>query len=502
MLMNKFSRTITSKLNQKYCGAIAKTFSRNFSLAFTDIDGIVEQQLRKTDWRNFLFIYGFDGSKYEGSTYTGGMKTVEGGLLDAFVKSGLLKKENIGESKLELSRTSRVDKHVSALSCVLRARMPIKYSPEKIAQMIEPFLPDDIFLHEIQKTDNRGDIKEQVEKRLYYYYLPTFCLFSPDQHKQMQNLDLAPILNPAKELFDQKLNRHVTKQTLIEIMNREEHQSIFNQLYQTKIDNLKNEIIQNFNETLQPLYINEGKWYHNFISQKHAGAYRNKQVAFQSNFRKIDKFEIDQLITLPHSINPNLDVQPIQFVRFNIEGQSFGLQQIRNMIASVMEIYSAQGSLELLQQSFDKKNVKKFIKAPSQGIMLREAVFQKIQRKQSTEFQAIQASNEQFQKEVVQEKHEDYTQIQYSDLTYDKMNELQSHLENQIHSQEFNHKEFTFHYMQQLAQVDRTQALSKNVYLNEDQFKKLKDYKKFGYLKKNEKLNVIKTDQNQIQDAK
>jgi tRNA pseudouridine(38-40) synthase len=65
----------------------------------------------------------------------------------------------------------------------------------------------------------------------------------------------------------------------------------------------------------------------------------------------------------------------LQLCRFALTGNSFGYNQIRKMISSVVEVAALGGSVEILKQSFDPKLKKHNNNAPSQGLMLWSANF-------------------------------------------------------------------------------------------------------------------------------
>ena len=87
--------------------------------------------------------------------------------------------------------------------------------------------------------------------------------------------------------------------------------------------------------------------------------------AFNSYFRQVHEFTID------HTEN----IGNIQMVRFYIRGQSFGYNMIKKMIAAVSEVACMGGSMEVLEQTFDKKVKRQTNNAPSQGIILYKANF-------------------------------------------------------------------------------------------------------------------------------
>ena len=57
--------------------------------------------------------------------------------------------------------------------------------------------------------------------------------------------------------------------------------------------------------------------------------------------------------------------QKLQLARFTLTGKSFGYNQIRKMVSSVVEVAALGGSLDVLKESFDPLKAKHFNQAPS-----------------------------------------------------------------------------------------------------------------------------------------
>ena len=100
---------------------------------------------------------GFNGKEFKGSTYIKGQtdRTVEGELEKALVASNIIERKQTNIclfiiasedflSKHQFSRSSRVDKYVSAMSILFSLKLPRDTSNSDIKAKLETHLPSDI----------------------------------------------------------------------------------------------------------------------------------------------------------------------------------------------------------------------------------------------------------------------------------------------------------------------------------------------------------------------
>lgn len=162
-------------------------------------------------------------------------------------------------------------------------------------------------------------------------------------------------------------------QKKILVINLLTEQGVYDSLYSQRISDAD---IEGINTLILSEFTGGAKWYHNFISKKYHKQYRNKRDAFNSYKRTIQEFRIDSHRDV--KINEQLSMQ---LVRFTLTGNSFGYNQIRKMVSSVAEVAALGGSMDILRKSFDPKVMKHNNNAPSQGLMLWSANFDRYNEK-------------------------------------------------------------------------------------------------------------------------
>eukprot|EP00899_Mesostigma_viride_P012429 jgi/Mesvir1/21187/Mv08647-RA.1 len=117
------------------------------------------------------------GAGYHGMQRTPGTKTIEGDLIDAFLKSGAVAEINIHEPrKFSFSRAARTDRGVSALGQVVGAKLVL--DPPGLVQRMNEHLPPAIRCLGVVRVINSFNARRHCDYRRYEYLLPTYA-FDP-----------------------------------------------------------------------------------------------------------------------------------------------------------------------------------------------------------------------------------------------------------------------------------------------------------------------------------
>lgn len=271
--------------------------------------------------RKVGLLLGYKGTNYVGLQRNPGFKTIESELERAIVKAGGIDEWNAGSfTKVNWQRCARTDKGVHACLNVVSLKMVL--DPPGVLDRINANLPDDIRVFAIRRTTGGFDSKNSVDSRIYEYLLPGYIL-APEEPKPQ----------PAEEGEAAAAEAAVP----VEIPD-----------YQ-----VTPELIDKLNE-----YLEVFKGTNNFF---------NYTIRMDKNDASAKRYIIGFKCSGPFTVDG------VDFVRFEIQGQSFMLHQIRRMIGMIVFLIKRNLPKEVLNATFVRKAP--VPTAPSEGLLLQQCVY-------------------------------------------------------------------------------------------------------------------------------
>eukprot|EP00512_Aurantiochytrium_limacinum_P000129 CAMPEP_0171485472 /NCGR_PEP_ID=MMETSP0958-20121227/563_1 /TAXON_ID=87120 /ORGANISM="Aurantiochytrium limacinum, Strain ATCCMYA-1381" /LENGTH=492 /DNA_ID=CAMNT_0012018263 /DNA_START=158 /DNA_END=1636 /DNA_ORIENTATION=+ len=313
--------------------------------------------------KRYVIMFGYSGIGYKGLQIQPEVKTIEGTLEDAICKTGVVKKENMGDlRKSGWSRAARTDKGVHALGQIVSLRMAIEPSEPEIESFraaLNKELPDDIHVFGILRTVKSFNSKNACSGRKYEYLIPTFMLTAPNELlEEAQKLDVRP--DEEKEAKNDSSNNDEDAVAPEYLLKQSE-------LLRSKSPAMDDATHKRLSDALQ-CYVGT-KYFHNFTPRM-AGDDPRAQ-------RYIKEITLDK----------PFQVEGIDVVRVNIEGQSFMLNQIRLMIAAAIEVTRRGLDAEkVIGDLLDREKAFSFVMAPGEGLALRACLYEYYNKKYGSDY--------------------------------------------------------------------------------------------------------------------
>jgi tRNA pseudouridine38-40 synthase len=151
--------------------------------------------------------FGYCGAGFHGLQSNGlaAHPAIEDALVSALHKAGLITNDNMDDPfhKLAWQRASRTDKGVSALRNLISVKLlRLPGDPDAVVDKVNSFLPKAIRVYGLQPVTASFSSHLHCTGREYEYYLPTFCLLAKDAFAELMSHDLAP-QNPTAEMMNQ-----------------------------------------------------------------------------------------------------------------------------------------------------------------------------------------------------------------------------------------------------------------------------------------------------------
>ena len=297
-------------------------------------ESLDKKKVTKFPKRKVAILLQFLGTKYAGMQINEGKRTIQAEIELAIFKAGLMTAANFGfPKKYSWSNAARTDKgvHSCAQVCSVKIMVPTD-DMNKIREMINEQLPDDICVADVVKVPKSFCARTQRDKARYQYMLPSFALQNSDQ---------------LKEAFDSGLGSNHQGRNHKDPFTPAEIRALQQKFreYRATEENIKN--LEAALETYEGT-----RKYHNYTSGKKWDEDSAKRfiISFTVQDRVVDKHGVEWIPTL-------------------VIGQSFLLHQIRKMMSMAMDTARGASSLQIMRESFSDKymNVNT---APAQGLFL------------------------------------------------------------------------------------------------------------------------------------
>lgn len=296
--------------------------------------------------KKHAFIIGYNGLHFHGCQINNDINTVEKVFVEGLVECNAIKATTaLDPSKIGLQRCSRTDAGVHALMNVFVAKTSVV--PEFFFDELKDFLfAKNLMLYKICRLPKSFTAQRKCDYRIYEYHIPTYLFQESNYADDKSNLepllgDINVSLKPnGDKVLENKPNPDELISKLKNILKIESFRLSGTLLV---------EIMNNFQK-----YVGTRN-YTNFTS-----ANNDKGTS-----RHIKSIFVDEPVV----------VDGIEYLRVIISGQSFLYNQIRNMIAYVVE-YIRYKSIKDFEEAFDPSSDVQIFKAPSQFLLLSEIIFE------------------------------------------------------------------------------------------------------------------------------
>lgn len=316
-------------------------------------------------------MIGYCGTGYNGLQVQNlpGVRTIENDIFQAFIKAGAVSPENADDLKKNgFMRAARTDKGVHAAGNVLSCKLIIE--DDDILEKINSYLPDQVRVWGIERTNKSFDCRKMCSSRIYEYLLPTYSFLPPKRTTFLaEQLAKEKALKPEfykedvegekwwEETF--KLQEEIKQNNDVE--EGEDKEEKINKLLR-KLENerrrnykISQEKLESFRSALKSY---EGS--HNFHNYTVGKSFKD------SSSRRYMKFTT---ASDPFVINGT------EWVSIKIHGQSFMLHQIRKMIAMAAYIVRTGCPETRIAETFSSTKIN-IPKAPALGLLLENPVYE------------------------------------------------------------------------------------------------------------------------------
>lgn len=116
--------------------------------------------------KKYRLLVQYDGTHYHGWQRQNGLDTIQSRLIEALTKG-------LGEEPIGLVASGRTDAGVHARAQIVSFRINTAVPPEKIAQVCNCFLPDDIRLLRCKEVQPGFHAIKSAQKKTYRYFFST-----------------------------------------------------------------------------------------------------------------------------------------------------------------------------------------------------------------------------------------------------------------------------------------------------------------------------------------
>ncbi|KAH0570519.1 tRNA pseudouridine synthase [Spironucleus salmonicida] len=295
-----------------------------------------------------LIALAYIGENYSGSAIQPSqtkVKTIELELINALVKSGLARDDDL--KRLRLDRVSRTDKGVSAAS----ALFTVDCEPlDNFDETLNSSLPADIRCIGSMRVVPKYNGRQMCSSRYYEYLFPLQMLFPTRQIDEKYNENLLTL----PDTGDFQLFKCLVTPVIFKQINCPEAP-------EDQIKIFDEQILENLNRVNQLAFLTRAVHYHNFAPS-------DSFNAISATLRKMLQIEFQ-----PAKIENG-----IAYSKLIVHGQSFLYNQIRNMagaIATVAQGYAPAGWI--VHAVFGKACYKAHIvTAPGKFLLLKQQLFQ------------------------------------------------------------------------------------------------------------------------------
>lgn len=303
-----------------------------------DVEDDKSETSQKSPKRKVALLLGFLGSNYVGMQMNVDQRTIQAELEQALYRAGCIAKSNYGfPSKYGWSNSARTDKGVHSCAQVCSGKL-LMFDEDwnVVREAVDSFLPNDIRLLDIVKTNRKFVAKTARDKARYMFMLPSFILFDRDALRKL--------------FMDQ--NCHVNQRLASDPLSDSELNAVQPYLIKYRVSEDKLELLRTALKRFEGTH-----YFHNYT--------RGKSSSQKSAQRFIMKFS---------ALDPVVDEFGMEWIPTQVTGQSFLLNQIRKMICMASEVARGAADMDIMELSFSKDRIQTGV-APAQGLFLDMSFF-------------------------------------------------------------------------------------------------------------------------------
>jgi len=324
--------------DMKEISLLTKVPDMEDTLVESDVNSETSSQ-GKFPKRKVAILLGFKGSNYSGMAMNIGMRTIQAELEQAMYRAGCISKSNYGfPSKYSWSNSARTDKGVHSCAQVCSGKvLMIDEDWDVVRTEINNFLPSDIRVLDIVKTNRKFVARTYRDKVRYMYLLPSFILRDRNELRDIFTKQGCPD------------NGRFARDPLSET----ELAAIRPQLLNYRINKNQMELLRIALRSMEGT-----RYFHNYTNGK---SWTDKAAQ-----RYIIRFE---------ALEPVIDENGVEWIPTQITGQSFLLHQIRKMVCMASEVARGAANLSVIEDSFSQRKMQTSI-APAQGLFLDMSFFE------------------------------------------------------------------------------------------------------------------------------
>ena len=315
---------------------------------------------QKAPKRKVAILMGFVGSNYAGMQMNFNQRTIQAELEQALYRAGCIAKSNYGfPNKYSWSNSARTDKGVHSCAQVCSGKiLMIDEDYDVVREEVNRFLPEDIRVLDIVKTNRKFIAKTARDRARYMYMLPSFILVDRE---------------PLRKMFEEK-QCHLNQRHASDPLSNEEVVAMQPLLSSYRVPSEKLALLRTalkrFEGTnryrkysveildLHFIYLTSL-----FYSDNYTRGKSSKDMASQ---RYIMSFE---------ALDPVVDEYGIEWIPTQVIGQSFLLNQIRKMICMASEVARGAATMEIMDLSLSRDAKIQTAIAPAQGLFLDMSYF-------------------------------------------------------------------------------------------------------------------------------
>jgi len=347
--------------DMKEISLLTKVPDMEDTLVESDVNSETSSQ-GKFPKRKVAILLGFKGSNYSGMAMNIGMRTIQAELEQAMYRAGCISKSNYGfPSKYSWSNSARTDKGVHSCAQVCSGKvLMIDEDWDVVRTEINNFLPSDIRVLDIVKTNRKFVARTYRDKVRYMYLLPSFILRDRNELRDIFTKQGCPDNGRfARDPLSETELAAIRPQLLNYRINK-------NQMELLRIALRSMEGTRYFRKCIPSPMIRKSK-----ISNKSSNTFTDnytngKSWTDKAAQRYIIRFE---------ALEPVIDENGVEWIPTQITGQSFLLHQIRKMVCMASEVARGAANLSVIEDSFSQRKMQTSI-APAQGLFLDMSFFE------------------------------------------------------------------------------------------------------------------------------
>lgn len=356
--------------------------------------------------RQCAVLIGFSGTNYAGMQIQPSVRTIEGVLFEAFVKSGAVSEENSDDpAKVSLARAARTDAGVHAAGNVVNMKL-ITSPPgvNDLVAVVNSNLPPDIRVWDILRVQNSFNSRSSCDSRKYIYFFPTYLIIPPRPGSglfySLRKQNGEPPAHRFWDSLDQTSGETISGETPPETklsarLEELQHKRAW-RIGGAELDALRASV-KHFEGTHN---------FHNFTV--------NKDFRDRSNQRHMKVIQVADPVVHGET----------EWISVLLHGQSFMLHQIRKMMALLVLSVRTGTPPTVIDQMYGPRGVM-IPKMPALGLLLEYPVFESYDKKITAANERVRDPNSEHRQSIDFEVHREKIEKFKNDHIYTRMRAIE-----------------------------------------------------------------------------